>query len=177
MWSVVLWRAVDTNPRPTEPFRLRRTRRRHRSAYFGFRISSSEVLLYCSRRESNRKDCARCASRPWAPGRPRARRHGIVRLRFSRRTDLFLLTGIRDSTVSAPTAFPSRLSGRISHADALFVRSSPKQGSSMRSSSPEARTHGAFATASSISRVSQKMLVHGIQISRFASNVQTLSAS
>jgi len=73
MWTVVLWRAVDTNPRPTEPFRLRRTRRRHRSAYFGFRISSSEVLLYCSRRESNRKDCARCASRPWAPGRPRAR--------------------------------------------------------------------------------------------------------
>jgi hypothetical protein len=56
MWSVVLWRAVDTNPRPTEPFRLRRTRRRHRRAYFGFRISSSEVLLYCSRRESNRKD-------------------------------------------------------------------------------------------------------------------------
>jgi len=64
--------------------------------------------------------------------------HGIVRLRFSRRTDLFLLTGIRDSTVSAPTAFLSRLSGRISHADAFFVRSSPKQGSSMRSSSPEA---------------------------------------
>jgi hypothetical protein len=33
------------------------------------------------------------------------REHGIVRLRFSRRTDLFLLTGIRDSTVSAFRSF------------------------------------------------------------------------
>lgn len=111
MWSVVLWRAVDTNPRPTEPFRLRRTRRRHRRAYFGFRISSSEVLLYCSR---TRRPVARRPRPARGAGAGAPRRRAPPRLRHPRGTIARVKRGKRKAANAGRRVTSEQLSARES---------------------------------------------------------------